>query len=115
MVAKLPSPEEQSRATGIERRNYEREVRFYRELRSTVDVQVPRCFHADWDPLGGGFVLVLDECWEAYRLYAFAGVVMAVVASMIVSQTERGDDMFMATAERHLRHALDLDSLALFA
>lgn len=293
VVAKLPSPDEQSRATGVQLRNYEREVRFYRELRATVDVTAPRCFHADWDPVGGGFVLVLedlapavqgdqiagctvaeaqlalselaalhaprwddatladiewlgrrnagdaenlqalyqmvwpgfvaryehrltpeelavgdelgghlvdwidrraepfcvthgdyrldnmmfgtaagghplavvdwqtpghgpgasdlsyflgaglsvadrraherdlvthyhaelerrgvrgwglDDCWEAYRLYAFSGVVMAVVASMIVTQTERGDDMFMAMATRHLRHAIDLDAMAL--
>jgi hypothetical protein len=293
VVAKVPSLEEQSRLTGTTLRNYEREVRFYRDLRHTVDVRAPRCFHADWDPVGGGFVLVLEDlapavqgdqiagctvaqahlalgelaalhaprwgdaaldelewlsrrtpgdaaqlqalyqmmwpgfvaryearlaadelalgerlgallvawierrdgpltvthgdyrldnmmfgtdaggyplavvdwqtpgqgpgaadlsyflgagllvderrrnerelvalyhaeltrrgvtgwslasCWNDYRLYAFAGVVMAVVASMIVTQTERGDDMFMAMATRHLRHALDLDSVAL--
>jgi hypothetical protein len=28
---------------------------------------------------------------------------------MLVEQTERGDDMFMAMAHRHARHALDLD------
>lgn len=293
VVAKLPSLEEQSRATGVALRNYEREVRFYRDLQATVDIRVPRCFHAEWDEAGGGFVLVLedlapavqgdqiagcgvdqarlaltelaalhaprwgdpaltdlewlsrrtpgdaeqlqglyqllfpgfvdryrhrladdelalaerlggllvtwierrddpltvthgdyrldnmmfgtpegghplavvdwqtpgqgpgasdlsyflgaglsiddrrrherdlvahyhgelvrrgvtgwslDDAWAGYRLYAFAGVVMAVVASMIVTQTERGDEMFMAMATRHLRHALDLDALAL--
>jgi hypothetical protein len=295
VVAKLPSLEEQSRATGVALRNYEREVRFYRDLRATVDVQAPRCFHADWDEATGGFVLVLedlapavqgdqiagcsvaeadlaltqlaalhaprwgdrtldelewlsrrtpgdaenlqglyqmmwpgfvaryetrltaeelalgerfggllvpwverrsdpstvthgdyrldnmmfgtaeggyplavvdwqtpgqgpgavdlsyflgaglsvddrrsheralvaryhgelvrrgvtgwslDECWASYRFFAFAGVVMAVVASMIVAQTERGDEMFVAMATRHLRHALDLDAVALLA
>ena len=57
----------------------------------------------------------LDECWEDYRLYTFAGVVMAVVASMIVTQTERGDEMFVAMATRHLRHAMDLDAASLLA
>ena len=56
-----------------------------------------------------------DECWADYRLYTFAGVVMAVVASMIVTQTERGDEMFVAMATRHLRHAMDLDAAALLA
>jgi hypothetical protein len=37
---------------------------------------------------------------------------MAVVASMIVKQTERGDEMFLAMANRHAQHADDLDSLA---
>jgi len=293
VVAKLPSLEQQSRETGTTLRNYEREVRFYQSLRDTVDIRAPRCFHAEWDPVGGGFVLVLEdlapavqgdqiagctvgqarlalselaalhaprwddpsldeldwlgrrtgddgaqlqglyamlwpgfveryrhrlsaeelalgaqlggrlaawvdrraepftvthgdyrldnmmfgtdeggyplavvdwqtpghgpgasdlsyflgaglliddrraherelvahyhrelvgrgvtgwsleECREAYRLYAFAGVVMAVVASMIVTQTDRGDDMFMAMATRHLRHAIDLEAMAL--
>lgn len=51
-----------------------------------------------------------DACWSDYRRHAFAGVVMAVVASMIVEQTERGDEMFVAMASRHTEHALDLDS-----
>ena len=54
-----------------------------------------------------------DDCWSSYRFYAFAGVVMSVVASMIVTQTARGDDMFLAMATRHLRHAIDLDAVAL--
>ncbi len=33
---------------------------------------------------------------------------MAVVASMIVQQTERGDAMFTAMAARHSRHAIDI-------
>jgi hypothetical protein len=35
---------------------------------------------------------------------------MAVLASMIVERTERGDAMFLAMAGRHGRQALDLDS-----
>jgi hypothetical protein len=35
---------------------------------------------------------------------------MAVVASMIVEQTERGDKMFLTMATRHATHALDLDA-----
>ena len=38
--------------------------------------------------------------------------VMAVVASMIVKQTSRGDEMFMAMANRHGTHAADVDALA---
>ena len=31
-----------------------------------------------------------------------------MIASVMVQQTERGDDMFTAMATRHARHALDL-------
>jgi hypothetical protein len=44
-----------------------------------------------------------DELWEQYRLLTMGGVIMAVIASMIVQQTDRGDDMFMAMANRHGR------------
>ncbi|HMC69768.1 MAG TPA: hypothetical protein VKJ07_11495 [Mycobacteriales bacterium] len=60
-----------------------------------------------------GVDIAWDDCWEQYRRYTFAGLVMAVAASMLVEQTARGDDMFMAMANRHGRHALDLDAEAL--
>ncbi|MFW6093180.1 MAG: phosphotransferase [Pseudomonadota bacterium] len=47
-------------------------------------------------------------CWEAYRRASFAGFGVTVIASMLVQQTERGDEMFLAMARRHSRHALDL-------
>lgn len=51
-----------------------------------------------------------ERCFEDYRRFAWSGVVMAVCASMIVGQSERGDAMFLAMAERHGTHALDLDA-----
>ncbi len=53
-----------------------------------------------------------DECRRDYTRGSFAGLIMAVGASMLVERTERGDAMFMAMAERHAQHALDLDALA---
>ncbi len=53
-----------------------------------------------------------ERCWSAYRRGSWSGLVMAVAASMLVERTERGDDMFLAMAERHARHALDLDAAA---
>lgn len=60
-----------------------------------------------------GYNVVIDihDAWSEYRKFTFAGYVMAVIASMIVKQTERGDDMFVAMANRHAQHAVDLDSL----
>jgi hypothetical protein len=47
-------------------------------------------------------------CWEGYRQSSFAGFGVTVIASMIVQQTTRGDEMFITMADRHSRHALDL-------
>ena len=49
-----------------------------------------------------------EDCWDDYRRATFAGFSVTVVASMLVQQTERGDEMFTAMARRHSRHALDL-------
>ena len=49
-----------------------------------------------------------ERCWTDYRRGVFAGFAVTVVASMLVEQTERGDQMFTAMAHRHARHALDL-------
>ncbi len=61
VVAKLPSPDPTSRATGVALRNYEREVKFYRDLADTLDICVARCHHASWDEASGDFVLVLED------------------------------------------------------
>jgi hypothetical protein len=62
---------------------------------------------------GQGVALDWERCWTGYRRYAFAGLIMAMFASMVVTRTERGDAMFVAMADRAGLHALDLDSLAL--
>jgi hypothetical protein len=49
-----------------------------------------------------------DECWEDYRRFSFSGLQMAVIASMIVRADDRGDEMFLAMAERHTAQVLDL-------
>jgi hypothetical protein len=54
-----------------------------------------------------------DACWQDHRKGTFAGLVMAVAASMLVERTARGDQMFMAMATRHAQHALDLDAVEL--
>ncbi|HEX3705094.1 MAG TPA: phosphotransferase [Mycobacteriales bacterium] len=47
------------------------------------------------------------------RLASFGGVMMAVMAAILVVQTERGDEMFAEMFRRHAQHALDLDAEAL--
>ena len=54
-----------------------------------------------------------ETCWARYRLGTFSGLIMAIAASMLVERTDRGDEMFLAMAERHAIHILDLDALEL--
>jgi hypothetical protein len=61
---------------------------------------------------GYGVAITSDWAFERYRRGAFAGIIMSVVASQIVQVTDRSEPMFAAMATRHVRHALDLDSLA---
>jgi hypothetical protein len=63
--------------------------------------------------VAGGVTISADECWDSYRRNAVAGVHMAVVASMLVGQDPRADEMFLAMAERGAAHVDDLDTLAL--
>jgi hypothetical protein len=51
--------------------------------------------------------------WREYRFYAFSGFLMAILASMNVERTPRGDEMFAVMAERPAWQVLALDSLSL--
>ncbi|MFQ5697755.1 MAG: phosphotransferase family protein [Myxococcota bacterium] len=79
------------------------------EARRTNEKALLREYHARLRANGvGGYGW--EDCWRDYRLFSFSGLIMAVVASMIVEQTDRGDDMFMVMASRHAVQALDLDA-----
>jgi len=62
-----------------------------------------------------GVDVTMQDCRRAYRVNAFAGLHMAVVASVLVGRSESGDEMFLAMAERHAAHVEDLDSWGLLA
>lgn len=82
------------------------------ELRAKHEEALVRRYHEGL--LAGGVTdYSFERCWHDYRRYSFQGFLMAVGASMIVGQTDRGDEMFMAMANRSGRMALDLDALAL--
>jgi hypothetical protein len=79
------------------------------EVRRPVERDLVRAY---FDGLCAGGVggYVWENCWQDYRRGAFAGFAVTVVASVIVQETERGNEMFTAMAQRHARHALDLGS-----
>jgi phosphotransferase family enzyme len=55
----------------------------------------------------------LEQLRRDTRRDTFGGVLMAIVASMVVQRTERGDLMFMTSTSRHAQHALDTDATSL--
>ncbi|MBX3706669.1 MAG: aminoglycoside phosphotransferase family protein [Pseudomonadales bacterium] len=77
------------------------------EARRPVEASIVRAYHTRLVERG-----IADypwaECWEDYRRGSFAGFGVTVIASMLVQQTVRGDEMFTVMARRHSRHALDL-------
>ncbi len=76
------------------------------EVRREAEEGIVRDYHAALTSAGVDFDW--EQCWSGYRKGAFCGFGVTVIASMIVQQTERGDDMFTVMARRHARHALDL-------
>jgi hypothetical protein len=77
------------------------------ELRRSVEQEIVREYHTALCRAG---VTNLNwrRCWDEYRRGSFAGFGVTVIASMLVQQTARGDEMFVTMARRHARHALDL-------
>ena len=82
------------------------------EDRRPAEERLVRAYHDDL-VAAGVTAYPWEQCWEDHRRGTFAGLVMAVAASMLVERTERGDRMFLAMAHRHSQHALDLDAAAL--
>jgi hypothetical protein len=63
--------------------------------------------------LGSEAPISLADVREGVRRQSFFGVMMAIVSSMLVERTERGDAMFMTMLQRHCEHVLDTDALAI--
>jgi hypothetical protein len=80
------------------------------EVRRAHEHALVRQYHDAIVARGAGG-LDWDRCWRDYRTFTFAGVLMAICASMLVVQTPRGDEMFLTMARRHATHVLDLDAL----
>jgi hypothetical protein len=83
------------------------------DVRRDHEQDLVRSYHNDLLAAGVA-AFSFEELWRDYRRGSWSGLVMAVGASMLVERTDRGDQMFMAMASRHARHALDLDAAAVF-
>lgn len=60
-----------------------------------------------------GVALSEDQVLQDYRMAAPGGYVMAVIASQLVGQTERGDNMFMVMAKGAAAQAIRVDTAGL--
>ena len=87
-------------------------ARFAPEQRRLVENELVHRYHGGLTQ--SGIFMSWTEAWDQYRLFATSGYIMAIVASMLVKQTERGDAMFAAMANRHGQQMIDLETLSLF-
>ncbi len=78
------------------------------ELRRENYDALLRAYH---DALGPDAGISLDEVRDGVRRQSFFGVMMAIVSSMLVERTDRGDEMFMTMLARHGDHVLDTGAL----
>ncbi|MBQ74896.1 MAG: hypothetical protein CMQ20_07710 [Gammaproteobacteria bacterium] len=81
------------------------------DARRAVEEDIIRDYHAALIKAGIADVS-WDRCWLEYRRGVFSGFALTVVATALVDQTERGDQMFLTMARRHARMAIELDSWA---
>lgn len=65
LIAKIPSPDPQTRGLANVFRFYEREVRFYRDLAADVSLPTPHCYFSALDEGSGDFVLLLEDLGAA--------------------------------------------------
>lgn len=61
LIAKFPSPDPGARQIGQIYGLYEREVRFYRDLRDDLGVRAPRCYYSAMDVENARYVLLLED------------------------------------------------------
>ncbi|MBX7433145.1 ecdysteroid 22-kinase family protein [Mycobacterium sp. Y57] len=63
--------------------------------------------------LGPETPVSLADVREGVRHQSFLGVLMAIVSSMVVERTPRGDEMFMAMLARHCQQVIDTGAMAI--
>lgn len=68
LVGKFPSTNPMSKHVGVQLDNYAREVFFYSELANSVDIQVPRCFAAEFDADTHDFIILMEDLAPAVQI-----------------------------------------------
>lgn len=52
-----------------------------------------------------------ERCWEEYSTGSFHGVVVGILATLMATETERGNELFALMLNRHAQHVLDVDGI----
>jgi hypothetical protein len=73
LIAKLPAADETSRATALNLRSYEIEVRFYQQLAPDLPIRTPHILHSDIDIATASFVLLMEDLAPARQGDQLAG------------------------------------------
>jgi Phosphotransferase enzyme family len=84
LVGKFPSPNDESRNTGVLLGNYLREVRFYQQLAKGALIATPRCYFTEVDEPTGEFVLMMEDLAPAEQGDQLKGVSLEQARLVIV-------------------------------
>ncbi len=60
---------------------------------------------------GYGVTYPTDVCWDEYATGSIHGIVVGILATIMASETERGNDLFALMLNRHAQHVLDVEAL----
>ena len=61
IIAKFPSPAEENRAVAATYDMYHREIQFYRQIAGEINLRVPLCYCAEFDPERSEFILLMED------------------------------------------------------
>ncbi len=85
---------------------------FEPEVRRSCEQELLERYHRTLVDTYGVTDYPFEQCWRDYVCSSYSSLMMAVFASMIVGRTDRGDEMFMAMANRSAQMGADLDAPA---
>lgn len=84
LIGKYPSDDPLSRATGVQLKNFIKEVSFYQQLEPRLGISTPRCYFADIEGEGPEFALLLEDMRPAAQGDQLAGCSEAVARAAVL-------------------------------
>ncbi|MEN8160530.1 MAG: phosphotransferase [Myxococcota bacterium] len=84
LVGKFPSDDPKSRQTGVQLRNYWKEVSFYQQLQPRLGIRTPRCYYARIEGQGPEHALLLEDLAPAEQGDQLAGCTPAVARAAVL-------------------------------